>query len=181
MENVLIKRVQQFDDHQAFEKLIKQHQSPLRQFLRRLTQQDHAIADELAQETFFKAYRHIHSYRGEGKFLSWLFKIAYQHFIGEQRKKREYSNVELQDQPDEINQESQIIAERTVQQLMKYLRADERAALLLHFRHELSHPEVAEVMILPLGTVKSLIRRAKQKLKTMLETGNIKEQVTIDE
>ncbi len=175
MENLLIKRVQQFDDHQAFEKLIKQHQSPVRQFLRRLTQQDYAIADELAQETFFKAYRHIHSYRGQGKFLSWLFKIAYQHFLGEQRKKKEYSNVELQDRPDENDQESQIIAQRTVQQLMKYLRADERAALLLHFRHELSHIEVAEVMILPLGTVKSLIRRAKQKLKNMLETGNIKQ------
>jgi len=169
MESILVKRVQQFDDHKAFERLMQMNQSPVRLFLRRLTQQDHAIADELAQETFWKAYRHIDSYRGEGKFLSWLFTIAYQHFIGEQRKRKELTNVEIEEPIDAINTESRIVAERTVQELIKYLRQEERAALLLHFRHELSQQEIASVMDLPLGTVKSLLRRSKLKLKTMLD------------
>ena len=70
MDSKLIKRVQSNNDHQAFACLMNQYQSPIRQFLRRLVQQDRAIADELAQETFFKAFMHIKTYRGDGKFLS---------------------------------------------------------------------------------------------------------------
>ena len=54
---------------------------------------------------------------------------------------------------------------RTFDQLMERLRPDERAAIVLHYRHELTHPEIAETLELPLGTVKSLIRRARLKLQ----------------
>ena len=50
------------------------------------------------------------------------------------------------------------------------LRADERAAVLLHYRHELTHPEISETMGLPLGTIKSLIRRSREKLKRFYES-----------
>lgn len=176
MESILVKRVQHADDHQAFERLMQQNQGPVRQFLRRLTQQDHAVADELAQETFFKAYRHIGSYRNEGRFLSWLFKIAYQHFIESKRKKRITGDGEYDDIADEQDFESRIVAERTVQQLVKYLREDERAAILLHFQHELSQQEVSTVMELPLGTVKSLIRRGKLKLQQLIQNAQQKNQ-----
>lgn len=64
---------------------------------------------------------------------------------------------------------------RTFDQLLALLRTDERAALLLHYRHELTHPEIADTLDLPLGSVKSLIRRAQLKLKEIHETGRVEE------
>jgi len=60
-----------------------------------------------------------------------------------------------------------LIGELTLDQLLGTLREDERAALLLHYRHDLSHPEIADAMDLPLGTVKSLIRRGRDKLQRL--------------
>ena len=169
-EAELISRVVVADDHAAFGSLVQMHQSPVRQFLRRLTRCDPERADDLAQETFFKAYRHIKGFRGEGRFLSWLFRIAYQQFVSDERRNK----MKLAPLPDDLqvgaDDENTLVAARTVEQMMGLLRADERAAVLLHYRHELTHPEIAETMGLPLGTVKSLIRRSREKLKRFYES-----------
>lgn len=169
MELGLVERVQRDNDHHAFEQLMKQNQSPIRQFLRRLTLQNQAVADELAQETFLKAFVHIKSYRGEGKFLSWLFKIAYQQFASNVRKKTELTNVELEDKADDGQFEHRLVAEKTAKDLLMHLKPNERAILLLNFSHDLTHQEIAMVMQIPLGTVKTLIRRSRLKLKSLAE------------
>jgi hypothetical protein len=66
----LISRVLVSDDHEAFADLVWRHQSAVRQFLRRLTGNDWGRADDLAQETFWKAYRHLTTFQGRGRFLS---------------------------------------------------------------------------------------------------------------
>jgi len=172
MESKLVERVQRDNDHHAFEQLMRQNQSPIRQFLRRLTLQNQAISDELAQDTFLKAFVHIKTYRGEGKFLSWLFKIAYQQFVSSSRKKTEQTNVEVEDKADDGEFEHRIVAEKTVKNLLVHLKTDERAILLLHFSHDLTHQEIAIVMQIPLGTVKTLIRRSRLKLKSFAEVSN---------
>jgi RNA polymerase sigma-70 factor (ECF subfamily) len=169
MEAKLVERVQRDNDHHAFEQLMRQNQSAIRQFLRRLTLQNQAIADELAQETFLKAFVHIKTYRGEGKFLSWLFKIAYQQFVSSTRKKTEQTNAELEDKADDGKFEHRLVAEKTVKNLLKHLNPDARAILLLHFSHDLTHQDIAMVMQIPLGTVKTLIRRSRLKLKSFTE------------
>jgi len=169
MESTLVERVQRDNDHHAFEQLMRQNQSPIRQFLRRLTLQNQAIADELAQDTFLKAFVHIKTYRGEGKFLSWLFKIAYQQFVSSTRKKVEQSNTELADQADDGKFEHRLVAEKTAKDLLKNLKPDERAILLLHFSHDLTHQDIAMVMQIPLGSVKTQIRRSRLKLKSLAE------------
>lgn len=165
-ESALIARVVAMDDHRAFAELLRLHQSPVRQFLRRLTGGDWSRADDLAQETFLKAYRHIASYRASGRFLSWLFRIAWQLYISEQRGlAHSGTDVQLADDIDADDANIEIFVERrSFDQLLATLRRDECAALLLHYRHEHSHPEIAETLDLPLGTVKSLIRRARLKL-----------------
>jgi len=169
-EAELISRVVVADDHAAFGSLVQMHQLPVRQFLRRLTRSDPERADDLAQETFFKAYRHINGFRGEGRFLSWLFRIAYQQFVSDERRNK----MKLAPFPDDLqvdaDNEDTLVATRTVEQMMGLLRADERAAVLLHYRHELTHPEISETMGLPLGTIKSLIRRSREKLKRFYES-----------
>src|SRR5690606_15536685 len=85
----LLLRVIADDDRHAFGELVKRHQSAVRNLLRRLTHGDHARADDLAQETFLKAHRHITRYRGDAAFSSWLYRIAYHTFLNDQRSRRE--------------------------------------------------------------------------------------------
>src|SRR6201996_6937105 len=84
-------------DAAAFGALVREHQSRVRGFLRRLTRGDAALADDLAQETFLEAFRKIAQYRGEGSFGGWLCGIAWSRFLMERRKRKE----EPLDAPDE--------------------------------------------------------------------------------
>src|ERR1035438_5183166 len=74
-ETRLIARVLAYDDRHAFSELVRQHQSAVRGFLRRLTGGRHALADDLAQETFIEAYRNLGRFHGESAFAAWLFGI----------------------------------------------------------------------------------------------------------
>ena len=72
----LIARVLLADDQNAFGELVRRYQSPLRAFLTRMTRGDSHLADDLAQETFIRAWKHLASFRGEARFSTWLFGIA---------------------------------------------------------------------------------------------------------
>jgi RNA polymerase sigma-70 factor (ECF subfamily) len=167
----LISRVVMSDDHDAFAQLLQMHQSPVRQFLRRLTGYDHERANDLAQEAFWKAYRNIGTYRAEGRFRSWLFRIAYQLFVTEERRNGKMELVELPAEPwSDVSEGDQLVAARTVEQLLGHLRVEERAAIVLHYRHELTQQEVATALEMPLGTVKTFIRRGREKLRSYYES-----------
>ena len=72
-------------DDKAFAVLVKRHQAKLRAFLRRLCGEA-ALADDIAQETFIKAYSSLSTFRGGASFRSWLFAIAYREFLQDKRK-----------------------------------------------------------------------------------------------
>jgi RNA polymerase sigma-70 factor, ECF subfamily len=171
-ESFWIRRVVAYDDHEAFAELVRRHQSAVRQFLRRLTGNDWSRADDLAQETFWKAYRHLGGYQARGRFLGWLLRIAYQVFVTDHRRGRGIAQVPL---PEDIRAEDdagqRLADRRTIDELMDVLRPEERAAIVLCYRHELTHPEIAETLEVPLGTVKSLIRRARLKLQEAYDGG----------
>lgn len=76
----LVARVLSDGDRHAFGTLVLRHQSAVRNFLRRLTGGQHALADDLAQETFLAAFRHLRAYRGDSPFAAWLFGVAYNRF-----------------------------------------------------------------------------------------------------
>ncbi len=165
-EQALVRRVVEKDDHSAFEQLVRLHQSRVRQFLRRLTAGDLERADDLAQETFFKAYRHLAGYRGDGKLRSWLFSIAYQLFVSDQRRrsKARLSPLEIEPAAPRIDGR-QVELSHTVESMLTCLRSEERAAVLMCYQHDLTHEEAAAALDLPLGTLKSLVRRARLKMK----------------
>src|SRR5438067_13938838 len=85
----LIARVLVKDDRHAFGELVRRHQSAVRACLRKLTAGNHALADDLAQETFLLAYRNLRSFRQEAKFSTWLYRIATNAFFAHHRKRRE--------------------------------------------------------------------------------------------
>ena len=166
----LISRVLLSDDRNAFGELVRRYQSELRNFLRRLTKGDLTRADDLAQETFIKAYRSISKFRGQAKFSSWLYRIAYNHFLNDCRKRREAlsSDGEFDHIPDRTHVSPKGLA-ADVNAAFAQLRPDEAAVLDLYYKKGLTHTEVADALGMPVGTVKSHLSRGKEKLKTLLK------------
>src|SRR6476620_10085391 len=85
----LIARCLVGDDRHAFAELVKRHQSAVRACLRKLTAGNHALADDLAQETFVLAWRNLKSFRQEARFSTWLYRIATNGWLGQARKRQE--------------------------------------------------------------------------------------------
>ena len=156
------------DSSQGFGRLVREHQSAVRAFLRRLTRGDAALADDLAQETFFEAHRKLAQFRGEGSFSSWLFGIAWSRFLMERRKRKEEPLGETLDTAS-FDPRPASEARLDLERAMARLSAEERAALTLCYALGHSHGEAADILDMPLGTVKSHVLRGREKLKTMLE------------
>src|SRR5690348_5000728 len=85
----LIARCIVADDRHAFAELVKRHQSSVRACLRKLTAGNHALADDLAQETFVLAWRNLKSFRQEARFSTWLYRIATNCWLAQARKRQE--------------------------------------------------------------------------------------------
>ena len=172
----LIARVRLDDDRHAFGELVRRHQSAVRGFLRRLTGGRHALADDLAQETFLAAYRDLARFRGGSEFSTWLFGIAYNQFRSDRRRERE--SVELTDEApaDALpGFEGTVPAVTAATDLRHDLAAaltelshDECAAVHLCYSEGLTHEEAATALGCPLGTVKTHVLRAKEKLRRLL-------------
>jgi len=167
-DTILVQRARS-GDAAAFGTLVRQQQSKVRGFLRRLTRADAALADDLAQETFLEAHRKIDQFRGEGSFGAWLCGIAWSRFLMERRKRKE-EPLEAPDETASIDTTSASLARLDLEKAMAQLAPAERAALTLCYAFGHSHGEAAEILDLPLGTVKSHVLRGREKLKALLET-----------
>ena len=95
----LIARVLSREDHHAFGELVRRYQSPVRAFLARMARGDAHLADDLAQETFLKAWRKLHTYRGSARFSTWLFGIAFNEFRTVARQRRELTLDDIDEPP----------------------------------------------------------------------------------
>jgi len=165
----LVARILLDDDHHAFSELVRRHQSAVRGLLRQLTRTDVALADDLAQEAFLKAYKNIRSFRGEAKFSTWLYRIAYNCFREDARRRKEL--VGIDEAQLEAEQDPQTVDPALRQDLMHALQLlplHERTAVLLCCQNGLSHDEAARVLDIPLGTVKTNVLRGREKLKKTL-------------
>jgi RNA polymerase sigma-70 factor (ECF subfamily) len=176
----LIARVVVQDDRHAFSELVRRYQSGVRATLRRLTAGNHALADDLAQETFLSAYRNLRSFRQEARFSTWLYRIATNAFLAEARKRHEEllgdRDGELADDDDDGPPGATTGGDHArgtalhvdMERALAALYAAERAAIVQCYHNDLSHEEAAYVLGCPVGTVKTHILRGKQKLKARL-------------
>ncbi len=157
------------------------HQGRLRAFLVRLTHR-YDLADDIAQDAFVTAYSKLNQYTGGGSFSGWLFKIAYNGFLEHQRRENRRTEV-----TNRFSAEFQIVANHyesisneqlDLERAMSQLREEEVAALSLCYSYGMSHTEAAEVLSIPVGSVKTHINRGKQKLKQLLHASNQSEQAS---
>jgi RNA polymerase sigma-70 factor (ECF subfamily) len=176
----LIARVVVNDDRHAFAELVRRHQSSVRACLRKLTAGNAALADDLSQETFILAWRNLKSFRQEARFSTWLYRIATNCWLADARKRKEEllgdSDVDLADEerwdddtgPAASDHSRGATLKIDLERAMRVLSDGERAAIVQCYHNDLTHEEAAYVLGMPVGTVKTHVLRAKQKLKVEL-------------
>ncbi len=164
----LIRRVVTEKSHRAFAELVKRYQSQLRYSLRQLTGWNEALADDLAQETFIKAYQALPGFKGDAKFSSWLYRIAYNQMVSHFRKASNREVSTDQEPVETVQQDDHGALQRDLARAMKQLPEAQRMALHLYLHRECSHQEISDIMNIPLGTVKTHIARGKDQLRQLL-------------
>lgn len=166
----LIARVMRDDDRNAFAELVRRHQSVLRASLRKMTGGQFELADDIAQETFILAWKNIRHFRFEAKFSTWLYRIAFNAWQSEVRKKHELPmDEDKMPEPEPVESEAAHTGmRRDLARAMEGLTDGERNTILQCYYNDLSHDEAAYVLGMPLGTVKTNILKAKEKMRARL-------------
>ncbi len=167
---MLVARVVASQDTRAFGELIRRHQSQVRNFLRKLTR-DETLAEDLSQDCFIHAWDKIHTYTGKGSFIGWVMRIAYTTFLQSKRKSKRYDEILTQvgHEPGSGQSVSSSDEITDLDRFMAILDEQERAIMTLSYALGLSHREISEATGLPVGTIKSLIFRAKDKIRARFE------------
>jgi RNA polymerase sigma-70 factor (ECF subfamily) len=170
----------------AYRELVRRYERPVFALLYRMVR-DRELAEDLAQETFIKALNAIDSYRPEFKFSSWIFKIANNAAIDHLRR-RELDTLSLDGSPHAetpeamqatalqigARQESPLDAVEArelggaIEAAIGRLRPEYRSCILLRHVEGRAYEEIAEILNLPLGTVKTYIHRARNELRLAL-------------
>ncbi|CAM3151893.1 RNA polymerase sigma factor [Asticcacaulis taihuensis] len=167
MEDPLIRRARE-GSSDAFSRLVADHQQAVRAFVRRLCAQPDD-ADDLAQEAFVTAWAILHKLRDDVSFRTFVCGIAYRKALNDRRRLNrsgardtEWFGLQEQSRPSTID------AKLSVQAALASLPLDQRAAISLCVAADYSHAEAAEILGLPLGTIKSHILKGRAKLNALL-------------
>ena len=149
----------------AFGQLVDAYSESLRRFLLGLTKGDSALADDLAQETFLKAYLSIRSLEGVTRFRSWLFRIAYNEFVSDLRRRSRLSNTseDIPDIADETPDETPISADNLTEAIAQ-LPETQRAVVQLFYYEDFPVARISSITSLPETTVRSHLFRARNRL-----------------
>jgi RNA polymerase sigma-70 factor (ECF subfamily) len=170
----------------AAHELVSRYQRPVFSFIYRMIR-DRELAEDLAQDTFIRAFDNLRKYDPAYKFSSWLFKVGHNLTVDHIRR-RELDTVSIHGAPDavttdqqeatsvtlesEFEQPDELLEARelgsSIEEAIDRLRPEYRTAVMLRHVEGYSYDEIAEVMEIPLGTVKTYIHRARAELQDML-------------
>ena len=151
----LVAQVVVFRNTRAFDQLVQKYQSPVRRFFLNLTCGDSELSDDLAQDTFIKAYTNIANFKNLSSFSTWLYRIAYNVFY----------EVDAANSTEQVNVGEQM----DVYQSLRTLKEIERTCITLFYMEDVSIDKIAGITGCPVGTVKSHLSRAKDKLAIYLK------------
>jgi RNA polymerase sigma-70 factor, ECF subfamily len=171
----------------AFRELIRRYERPVFSVIYRMVH-DRELAEDLAQETFIKVLNALDRYDPKYKFSSWIFKIAHNATLDQLRKKEpetlsldgsphastqeqteasSFTAVDTTETPEQYTQSKQLGSE--IEAAIEQLRPEYRAAIVLWHIEGRPYDEIADIMGLPLGTVKTYIHRGRNELRGMLQ------------
>jgi len=170
-ERQIIEKVQ-LGDYQAFGELVNRHKNMVYSLVLRMVpnQED---AEEVAQDSFIKAFKAIKQFKSKSKFSTWLYKIAYFTAINHLRKHKalnspiHFEKIESTDDSalDQLNTEDQ---KQYIDKAMTYLKPIERQLIALFYLEEFSNKEIAEITGLSQSNIKVSLMRSRKKLAGIL-------------
>jgi RNA polymerase sigma-70 factor, ECF subfamily len=165
-------------DQDAFASLVQRHQRRIFSLVLRMLQ-DYEEASEITQEAFLAAWLGLPSFRGEARFATWLYRIAYHCALKQlERRKRErllLAAIEAKQLLEEVNKQQQaedILELRAwqaiIREQLEKLPTKYRIVLILRHLQEMTYEEMADILTLPIGTLKTHLFRARHLLKERL-------------
>jgi len=163
----------------AFEQIVSRYQRPVISLIARMTG-DRALAEDLAQETFVKAFRSLAAFDTTRRLSSWLFRIAHNTAIDAMRRSRpppasiDATHIASAAGPDELasppapDPVERLELGRALEAALAELRSDQRAAIVLRYENGLSFDEIGAVLGVPEVTARSHVHRARKELARLL-------------
>lgn len=175
-------------DLSAFDELLRRHEKQIYSFAYRMTQ-NYDDANDIAAEAFIKAFQALDRFRGDANFSTWIFRIVTNIFLDRRKRSKSYVNVSLDEyieleensvarqledpSPDPLEMLEESERNDVLQSAIDELPDYQRLMVLLFHIQGLSYEEIAGIVELPIGTVKSRLNRARLALREKLE--NVKE------
>lgn len=157
-----------FHNQKAFGKLVEKYQSQVRRFFLSQTLGDSQLSDDLAQDTFVKAYVNIGKFRGEASFSTWLYRIAYNVYYDHVRSNHLTNSIDT----PELQRRSAVGGDGDLRldlhQALGLLSPPERTCVVLQLMEGQSIDRIVVVMGMPEGTIKSHLSRGKKKMAEYL-------------
>jgi RNA polymerase sigma-70 factor (ECF subfamily) len=168
------------ENKQAFTAIVLRYEAPLLRYIIRLGCKNSSAADDLLQEIFIKTYIHLNEYDPFLQFSSWIYRIAHNEIVSYFRKEKRLSSVLTRDDLlglfENITDDAEVVALASeqhtameIQAALDRLEPKYRDVIVLKFFEEKSYEEISDILLIPQGTVATLINRAKKKIKICLE------------
>lgn len=158
-------------DTDAFSILVQRHQHLVYNLAYRFMR-DPALAEDMAQDAFLKAFRLLNGFRGDCNFSTWMYRVTVSVCLTEINRRKKRQEVELQpvDGVQETGTRFELsdIAE-LIRGCVKLLPARYASIITLYYLKEIPYEEIAQVMQIPMGTLKTWMYRARNQLRTIIE------------
>ncbi len=168
-DTALVMQVAVFGNKRAFDTLVRKYQSPLRRFFLTQTLGDSQLSDDLAQDTFVKAYVGIGKFVGRSSFKTWLFRIAYNVFLDHTRSMRPTADIDSGATLKTSGGSTDESLKMDLYAALTLLTPDERTCVTLQLTDGYKINQIAEITGIKANTVKSHLARGKGKLSDYLK------------
>ena len=165
----LVTQAAVFHDKKAFGKLVVKYQAPIRRFFMNQTAGNEQLSDDLAQDTFIKAYTNISRFRGLSSFSTWLYRIAYNVFYDYIRSSKITEDIDTPAVVKCNTAGTDTNLKMDIHVALAILTDAERTCITLQLMEGQPIDHITEITGMAQGTVKSHLFRAKQKLSTYLK------------
>ncbi len=156
-------------DRREFIDCVERNQETVRRFLTALCCGDADKADDLAQDTFLKAYLACGTFRGDSKFTTWIFKIAHNTFLNSCRGMERTTGIDEARMVEGDDRSDRSFEYQDLYAALERLNEAERSTILLHYMQGYQIKEISEITSATVENVKQRLSRGRKHLKSLLE------------
>lgn len=165
----LVTQVAVLHNKKAFDQLVRKYQSPVRRFFLNQTLGDEQLSDDLAQETFIKAYVNITKFRGMSSFSTWLMRIAYNVFYDDVRSRKQTDDIDTSSAVRQSSKSGDSNLKMDIHAALALLKPDERSCITLQLIDGYPVDQISKITGINENTVKSHLKRGKDKMANYLK------------